>query len=386
MFAYDHVVAELDAFAAGPERTAAYRLHWRRFRALIAAIAMVEFHEGSLRQRLAWAWEEAQIAFTGQGEPGISGFARILAIESRDRRGLGRAVRGAFRLADAHTPVNTRRRWHVVRRRRALAMRDQDWQRETAPPQAVPSRPSPERLTVDPWRLEEAALERLDALLPAIAWERPGWSRAPLRLMHEVGVERPRVAPRRPTESSPRFAFEPALAALGAYAARPERSTRFALAWLRLRAAVAAIAAADFDRGSPRDRLSWAWEDVRNAFHGEAASDLNGLVWALWAADPGPDFGEAVEAAFRAADAATPARTPLRYPGADPSSVARGLDDLQRPAKLPTWGPALRAWCLDRGESHAMYELVYAISTGQPPPPGIRVYEVQVSPETEDSP
>lgn len=124
-FAYEEAETVLDEFAAAPDRYAAYRRAWRKFKFMLACYAFVDFSDdsdrgvGALRRKilteaaLTAAWEDAQMAFTGQGDSALTGAVIGLwsALRPEEHDLFFKVVKEAFKRAEEATSPEVVRRY-----------------------------------------------------------------------------------------------------------------------------------------------------------------------------------------------------------------------------------------------------------------------------------
>lgn len=109
-----------DEFAFAPDRGATYRRVWRKFKAVVASCAFVDFGTGARPRTaedegllLSYAWEDAQIAFSGQGDSILTGAVLGLwsALRTEEHDLFARVIREAFKRAEAATSPDVVRRY-----------------------------------------------------------------------------------------------------------------------------------------------------------------------------------------------------------------------------------------------------------------------------------
>lgn len=113
-FAYEYAERTLDSFVATVESKQFYR-SYTKFRLVLDVFAYCDFShpERPGIEQTAWAWEDAQIAFNGNGEPSLHGIIlqmwTTLPVSRKDD--FTKAIETAFRLAEEHTPRSVARRY-----------------------------------------------------------------------------------------------------------------------------------------------------------------------------------------------------------------------------------------------------------------------------------
>jgi hypothetical protein len=114
-FAYEEAEAVLDAFASSPKRTKQFVRAYRKFKYLVTAYAYLDFaHEKPPNDlALSYAWEDAQVAFTGHGEASLIGCVIHMWVHvlQDDKAQFKRTIEEAFRKAEAATDPDLPRRY-----------------------------------------------------------------------------------------------------------------------------------------------------------------------------------------------------------------------------------------------------------------------------------
>lgn len=137
-FAFEKAEGVLDDFDAGlgsPQFSRAYR----KFKFMIAAYAYCDFSEAGQptgERELAWAWEDAQLAFLAHGEPALHGVVLQMwnCLPAGTKPGFRRAIKVAFRAAEDATPADLPRRYLPKYRKRAIRDPDQGFDLPTILP------------------------------------------------------------------------------------------------------------------------------------------------------------------------------------------------------------------------------------------------------------
>jgi hypothetical protein len=106
-FAYEEAEGVLDRFAS--RQGAEFQRAYMKLKGMAALYAYADFYDPDYSPALAVArgWEELQIAFTGRGEAFLSGAVLNLwnyCTTKKSEKGLERAVKKAFKAAEAATP------------------------------------------------------------------------------------------------------------------------------------------------------------------------------------------------------------------------------------------------------------------------------------------
>ena len=107
MFKYQRAKARLDEFAReregfmGPK----FRLAWKRFVHHVVALGAADYGWETPEKGLSRAWEEAQLAFTGQGDNVLSAAACELwdGLVAREHEEFRLAIMEAFQMAEEDT-------------------------------------------------------------------------------------------------------------------------------------------------------------------------------------------------------------------------------------------------------------------------------------------
>jgi hypothetical protein len=154
-----------------------------------------------------------------------------------------------------------------------------------------------------------------------------------------------------------RFVYEEAENMLDSYALgrRESGDKQFYRAYRKFRCLITIYAYMDFPSGSaPKQRLSWAWEDVDIAFRGYGDNILTGVMLQMW--DHTADEEEAnrfhrtITKALERSNAVTDKNCPRRYLIKwRQSRVRKGADDFADQVVLPVNGPKLREWAEAEG-------------------------------------
>ena len=128
MYAYKEAQVILDEFAL-KQLDMGNDQFFRSYRKLLGVLlvyAQVDFGtaKGSFEEKLAWAWEDADIAFRGYGENLISGAAIQLwsVLPSPYHNALRKTLKKAMRAAWASTPASHRPRWSKEWREKPICM------------------------------------------------------------------------------------------------------------------------------------------------------------------------------------------------------------------------------------------------------------------------
>jgi hypothetical protein len=105
-FRYEEAVLILDKYAREQSSLTFLRVH-HKFKAVVASVAWVDFMwEGvSPEQALAWAWEDAQMAFVGRSDPMLNaGVLHLWLYVRKDQHDAwARTIKRAFDAAEAAT-------------------------------------------------------------------------------------------------------------------------------------------------------------------------------------------------------------------------------------------------------------------------------------------
>jgi hypothetical protein len=152
-----------------------------------------------------------------------------------------------------------------------------------------------------------------------------------------------------------RFVYEEAENMLDAYALgrRESGDKQFYRAYRKFRCLITIYAYMDFLSISPKQRLSWAWEDVDIAFRGYGDNILTGVMLQMWDHTEDEEanrFHLTITKALERANAVTDKNCPRRYLLKwRQSRVRKGADDFADPVVLPVNGPKLREWAEAEG-------------------------------------
>lgn len=143
LFAFEEAERVLEAFARGP-RPAAFRRAWVKFRFMLLAYAYVDHSTAGRRpgrQELAWAWEDAQMAFVGHGEQCLIGAVIQLwvTLAAADQKAFAAVVKEAFDGAEAATPKRAPRRYLSRYRRKPVRLPEEGFVLQTILPVRGPS-------------------------------------------------------------------------------------------------------------------------------------------------------------------------------------------------------------------------------------------------------
>lgn len=133
-YVYERAEKVLDEFVATMEGEQ-FRRAYRKFKLAIVLYAHCDYLgattnavEGPVTrdQALAWAWEDADIAFRGYGEEALTGFILQMwtHVPHGEEGALRKAIKKAFKAADAATPLGVQRRYLL--RWRGKKVRDLD--------------------------------------------------------------------------------------------------------------------------------------------------------------------------------------------------------------------------------------------------------------------
>lgn len=123
-FAYAKAEAVFDAFAKEEERSLQYRRAYLKFKFMLAAYAYVDF--GQLDEAaMSYAWEDAQITFTGHGESALSGAVLQMWVHVGDEDEFKKVVVKAFHEAEEETENTVVRRYLSRDRHRKVRLPDE---------------------------------------------------------------------------------------------------------------------------------------------------------------------------------------------------------------------------------------------------------------------
>lgn len=121
MFVYGPFKKALDEFAL--TQTAEYRRSYRRFLFALHGVAYLDFAEGSVAERVAWAWEDAQITAVGGGDASLTGAWLGMWAALRNKRAekeFFAVVRDSLNECEDQTPVDIPRRYLEGSRRKPV--------------------------------------------------------------------------------------------------------------------------------------------------------------------------------------------------------------------------------------------------------------------------
>ena len=128
-FAFEEAEKLLDAYAAHPARTAQFRRAYQRFKWAVYGVAHIDFGYDKRPDvlSLTHAWEDAQIAFLGYGEPSMTGciIQMWASVPKGDKNGFERVVYAAFQAAEQATGENVHRRYMSQWRRKPVRRPEQ---------------------------------------------------------------------------------------------------------------------------------------------------------------------------------------------------------------------------------------------------------------------
>lgn len=164
-FAFEEAEAVLDAFAASSERRAQFRRAYRKFKWLIAAYACLDFAQSNKpsAQAFSYAWEDAQMAFTGHGEAILVGAVLQMWVyldEGKESKAFSKAITKAFKKAEKATDPEVKRRYFREYRLKPPRTPEEGFDLPTIIPVWGPK-------TVD-WALDEG--EDLPSVLDEFSW------------------------------------------------------------------------------------------------------------------------------------------------------------------------------------------------------------------------
>jgi hypothetical protein len=113
-FQYQYAEAHLDQFAR-TRKSASFKRSYRKFKFLLFVYAYLDFSAPNkpTKQHMAWAWEDAQIAFKGFGETMLHGAILQMwsALGPVDQAQFLRSAEEAFCLAECETDREANRRY-----------------------------------------------------------------------------------------------------------------------------------------------------------------------------------------------------------------------------------------------------------------------------------
>lgn len=113
-FAYEEAEKILDGYAE-KSNSAQFKRAYAKFKFAVFSIAYVDFDHGRRPDdvNLAHAWEDVQVAFSGYGEPSLTGCIIQLWAHTpkRERNRFEGVVHKAFRAAEEATPDSVHRRY-----------------------------------------------------------------------------------------------------------------------------------------------------------------------------------------------------------------------------------------------------------------------------------
>lgn len=135
-FAYEEVQRRMDEFAIDPRRTPAFRRAYVKFLFMVAAYAYADHaDEGTKRptpEALACAWEDAQMAFVGNGEQALVGVVLQMWVHLDHRKKKGEKkseekqfqelLTEAFATAEERTPAGTARQYLAKDRKKPILL------------------------------------------------------------------------------------------------------------------------------------------------------------------------------------------------------------------------------------------------------------------------
>ena len=134
-FMYEPAQAVLDDFAHNPKRMLAFRRAYRKFKFVVAAYAFIDFDSRRLDSKegkelaLSYAWEDAQMAFTGHGEMALGGcILQMWAnLRTKEHDQFRKAIVRAFEAAEKATPAEAPRRYLHQYRTKPPRKPSEDW-------------------------------------------------------------------------------------------------------------------------------------------------------------------------------------------------------------------------------------------------------------------
>ena len=113
-FAYEYAERTLDSFA-GTVGSKQFCRSYAKFKFVLGVFAYCDFSypKKPTLQEMAWAWEDAQIAFKGHGEPILHGCILQMwsTLPASRKEEFLEAVETALRLADENTSLSVQRRY-----------------------------------------------------------------------------------------------------------------------------------------------------------------------------------------------------------------------------------------------------------------------------------
>lgn len=129
-YAFEPVKAALDEYASREETTFLYRRAYRRFKFALHGLAYSDFRRDDSRPddtTISYAWEDAEIAFKGHGEPSLTGCVVQLwaHVPKGKRNDYERMLVAAFDRAEELTPEGATRRYISLYRRKPIRRPEQ---------------------------------------------------------------------------------------------------------------------------------------------------------------------------------------------------------------------------------------------------------------------
>lgn len=114
-YAYEEAEKVLDAYAASRPRPTFFQRAYRMFKFYLHGVACMDFADGehSAEEAMAFAWEDAEVAFKGYGEPGITGcvIAMWSTLPTKEYNNFERVIHQAFSKASKATGNDVQRRF-----------------------------------------------------------------------------------------------------------------------------------------------------------------------------------------------------------------------------------------------------------------------------------
>ena len=122
-YVYEKAEEILDSFAK-EKKSAQFRRAYKRLKFIIASYAYSDFKrpENTWEEALAFAWEDAQMAFTGHGEVGFSGIIVQLwmHLSEKEKPEFKKVLTQAFKAAEVATATSTPRRFMLKNRSKPI--------------------------------------------------------------------------------------------------------------------------------------------------------------------------------------------------------------------------------------------------------------------------